>query len=371
MKVTDNAANRGSGPQLWERIVTLSTAVFIIVTVIFLLVRNEPFRDPNLVVLARIILSLATALLGAVLPGFIHVDLRLRGLIIRATGAFALFVLTLYGTPAVLPNLNLGLDQLTPRFDKLVNSLDEIRKILEAKNMPDSEKEKIIVLFNKGDKLKDEWHSLRNQYTENEHASHGLSSTFSKEKTQVEMAEIMNDLEETIDGLTTLAKDLPSVSPPPSKPATFPVGLESIARPFILTNDYIYQPIETGEANGGRAIFNFTIPDAGYYAIQAVVDAPNTEANSFYVNIDSQPQDPIMIWDIPVTSGFERRIVSWRNNGMPTEFPSGQELFNLSQGKHQLVIVGRAANTKLKVINLCIIQAPPTPHLRVIGTVPE
>ena len=41
---------------------------------LYLVVRNEPFRDPNLVVIARTILSLSIAVLGATVPGFLNID---------------------------------------------------------------------------------------------------------------------------------------------------------------------------------------------------------------------------------------------------------------------------------------------------------
>ena len=74
----------------------------------------------------------------------------------------------------------------------------------------------------------------------------------------------------------------------------------------------------TGVTNGGQAVFDFSVTNAGSYVVQGLVNAPNTGANSFYVNIDAQPTDPTTIWDIPVTSGFQQRFVSWRGNGTDT-----------------------------------------------------
>ena len=70
--------------------------------VAFLLVRNQPIADPNLVVLVRILLSLIVSIFGATVPGMLKVDLEAKGLIIRATGALALFVITYMLTPAVV-----------------------------------------------------------------------------------------------------------------------------------------------------------------------------------------------------------------------------------------------------------------------------
>jgi hypothetical protein len=64
--------------------------------------RNTPFADPNLVVVLRIILSFAAAALGASIPGFLHVSVSGKGIWIRAGGALALFVLTLFFSPNVV-----------------------------------------------------------------------------------------------------------------------------------------------------------------------------------------------------------------------------------------------------------------------------
>jgi hypothetical protein len=45
------------------------------------------------------VLSLATAVLGATIPGFLDIGWKGRGLAIRAGGALALFVLTFVYTP--------------------------------------------------------------------------------------------------------------------------------------------------------------------------------------------------------------------------------------------------------------------------------
>ena len=94
-----------------ERRVALFTAVAIVATVGYLVVRNEPFRDPNLVVLFRTVLSLATGLLGATIPGFLNIKYSFKGFAIRAGGALALFVLTFVYTPRV-ESLNLSAAEL-------------------------------------------------------------------------------------------------------------------------------------------------------------------------------------------------------------------------------------------------------------------
>jgi hypothetical protein len=117
---------------------------------------------------------------------------------------------------------------------------------------------------------------------------------------------------------------------------------------------YIYQPLPAmGISSGGTAVYNCTITNAGNYEIQALVNAPSLNANSFYVNIDGQPQNSTMIWDImPITSGFEQRTVSWRGNGSENNDQIVPKIFNLSAGPHQIIFVGREPYTALSSFTL-------------------
>lgn len=122
---------------------------------------------------------------------------------------------------------------------------------------------------------------------------------------------------------------------------TLPASAATVSAPLVLTNGCISQPEQTELAGGGRAIFSFTITNAGNYLLQALVNAPGEDANSFYVNVDAQPEDPLMIWDFDVTNGFEERTVSWRGNGTPESDEISPKRFNLAAGEHKLIIVGR------------------------------
>lgn len=88
----------------FERMLVAVTSVFIVALVAYLVIRNEPIADQNLVVMVRILISLAVSVLGAVIPGFLNVSWKGSGLAIRAGGALALFVLTFALTPQVLPS---------------------------------------------------------------------------------------------------------------------------------------------------------------------------------------------------------------------------------------------------------------------------
>ena len=90
-------------PAPWEKAVGYGAAALVLGLVVYLVVRNEPFADPNLVVFTRIVLGVAVAALGATIPGFLHVDWAVKGVTIRAAGALALFVLAFLFTPAVVP----------------------------------------------------------------------------------------------------------------------------------------------------------------------------------------------------------------------------------------------------------------------------
>ncbi len=116
-----------------------------------------------------------------------------------------------------------------------------------------------------------------------------------------------------------------------------------------VSSSYIYLPPPApGDISSGTAVFNFTIASAGNYEIQALVDAPSTSANSYSVNIDAPPQEPTMIWDIlPITSGFEQRIVSWRGSGTGNNDQIAPKVFSLGAGLHQIFFKGEAPGTGL------------------------
>jgi hypothetical protein len=86
--------------------------------------------------------------------------------------------------------------------------------------------------------------------------------------------------------------------------------------------------------------------------------------------MDVLPTDPTMIWDVyPYTSGLENRTVSWRGGGTATNNQFAPQVFTLSAGTHQLIIVGREPGVQLGRITV----APSTPkplvpqNLRIAG----
>ena len=153
----------------------------------------------------------------------------------------------------------------------------------------------------------------------------------------------------------------------PAKPAdasaqapgqSFAASAAALTAPMVLTNDYLVMAADQQEvAGGGKAVFNFSVTNAGSYQIETLVNAPDESSNSFFMNIDAQPVDPDMIWDIPVTTGFEKRVISWRGNGDSTTDQFAPKSFKLEAGAHTLVVIGREPGTLLKSVTVC--PAPP------------
>jgi hypothetical protein len=125
----------------------------------------------------------------------------------------------------------------------------------------------------------------------------------------------------------------------------------TVTAPLVLTNGIISQPEQTELDAGGKAIFSFTITNDGDYIFTAMINAADESANSFFVNVDANPEDPMMIWDMDVTTGFEERTVSWRGNGDANADEISPKKFHLTAGAHKLIIVGREP-TQLKSISV-------------------
>jgi hypothetical protein len=152
--------------------------------------------------------------------------------------------------------------------------------------------------------------------------------------------------------------------PPPSSGLSVAADSGTLSAPFVASHGTIYQPVETSLTAGGRAVYNFNLGHAGNYLVLANVRAPNEGQNSFYINIDAEPTDPLMIWDIPPGPTLKSCTVTWRGNGTP-EAATAQykpKVFALSAGAHQLIVRGREANTTLGTITI----AATPPRLRII-----
>jgi hypothetical protein len=135
---------------------------------------------------------------------------------------------------------------------------------------------------------------------------------------------------------------------------TFEAEDGSVSSPFQISGGYIYQAFSTNTpSTGGKAVYSFNITEAGEYIVKAMVDAADDGSNSFFVNIDSEPISPEMIWDIvSLTDGFEQRTVSLRGSGTFDNPEYTPKVFNLSSGTHELIIRAREANTRLDRITI-------------------
>ena len=174
------------------------------------------------------------------------------------------------------------------------------------------------------------------------------------------------------DGVATAESQLSvGISAPPvvGTGISYEAEAGAITAPFTSAGGSISQSTTTDLAGGGRAVYTFSVTNAGEYAIQAYVNAPGLTENSFYLNIDAEPQDPAMAWDIlPPTVGFENRLISWRGNGTADANELVPKFFNLSQGTHQLIIIGREANVQLD--RFVIFKRPSAPgNLRSLASV--
>lgn len=101
--VTPVTAGENPPGAVWERIAAVAAAFVVLGLVVFLAVRNEPFRDLTIAAMIRIVLSLAVAIFGATVPGFLNVEWLDGRWAVRAGGALALFVICYFGTPKVFP----------------------------------------------------------------------------------------------------------------------------------------------------------------------------------------------------------------------------------------------------------------------------
>jgi len=156
-----------------------------------------------------------------------------------------------------------------------------------------------------------------------------------------------------------------SASLPPIMPSlAFEAEAGQIVAPFAVSAGTISQAVNTTDPSlGGAARYRFNITNAGDYIVKAAVNAPDANTDSFFINIDAEPTDPTMIWDvIPSTTGIQERVASWRGNGtfdMPQFSP---KTFTLTAGVHTLTIRGREANAIIDRISIQMVtgslQAP-------------
>lgn len=206
---------------LWERISAIVIGTGIVVFGSYLVIRNEPFNDPNLVVLVRILLSLSVGLVGGLIPGFMDIRWSARGLSIRAVGAIGLFLLTFFGTPSVLPSLDGDLSHLRSQMERIDAEFSASHLIMEKKVLGDEQREKISSIYESRSDLKDRWNDLYKRYVSvrKSGGNHDDLIPISGEMNQV--SQEMSDLQSRLDIL--IHQD-----PPPPGPPSAPRGLRVI-----------------------------------------------------------------------------------------------------------------------------------------------
>lgn len=120
---------------------------------------------------------------------------------------------------------------------------------------------------------------------------------------------------------------------------------------------------------GGRASYGVTIPADGDYTVKVNISATDSSTNSVWINFDSEPTDPTMIWDVvQITNGYQDRVASWRGTG---DFQTPQfspKVWTLTAGVHELIIRGREQNVGIGTITIqsnapVIPEAPAAPSL--------
>lgn len=88
---------------IWERVAVILVAFSIVGLIIYLAIRNEPTRDPNVIAMIRIFISVSVAALAATIPGFLKIHHQGARWAISAGGALAFGVMAYNFTPDVLP----------------------------------------------------------------------------------------------------------------------------------------------------------------------------------------------------------------------------------------------------------------------------
>jgi len=163
--------------------------------------------------------------------------------------------------------------------------------------------------------------------------------------------------------------NIPVVVPPTPPQTNLTVEAEggTISAPFYIAGGgtFIQQDAMSGLNDGGRASYQFSITNAGDYSVTVFLNAPSEGANSIYISMDAQPTDPMAIWDVPVTTGFQNRVAAWRGSGAFNAPEFSPKLWSLTTGLHTLYIRGREPGVQLDRITVQRVggtnQPPPVP----------
>src|SRR4051812_23092837 len=102
-----------------------------------------------------------------------------------------------------------------------------------------------------------------------------------------------------VSAAVSVAADTAKKSPTPSAAAdaapSIAADAAKVTKPLAVKDGVLAQPERTELADGGKAVFEFSVPSDGDYVIYGVVSAPDDDNNSFFVNVDQAPtEDPLM-----------------------------------------------------------------------------
>jgi len=136
--------------------------------------------------------------------------------------------------------------------------------------------------------------------------------------------------------------------PPPVYPLTFNADSGTLTAPFVAVGGIVSQSLLTSLTGSGEAVYNFTIDIPGNYVVSSSLNAPDVDQNTLYINVDGEPTDPLMIWDVPVTAGFTNQVATWRGNATSGPPQFSPKVFTLTAGTHQLYVRGREPNLQLQ-----------------------
>lgn len=148
-------------------------------------------------------------------------------------------------------------------------------------------------------------------------------------------------------------------SPTKGQPLLLEAESGQIHLPFVVTNGCIWQHVQTGPTNGGRAAYHFTITNAGSFVVLARVLSPQSATSAFYVNIDREPEEPAMVWDVPRLNEFTNQLVSWRQDPARVNAVFVRKVFALGAGAHQLIIRGGGGGILLDRFSIIRLPSPP------------
>ena len=155
-------------------------------------------------------------------------------------------------------------------------------------------------------------------------------------------------------GVVTIVDDDTAPTVPLMPGLTFEAEAGLIESPFGVASGTVSQSVQVSTpSSGGRARYRVTIPSTGNYRVNMNVNAPNTAANSLFIDFDQEPTTPTTIWDVQaLTSGIETRTVSWRGTGALDAPQFNPKVWNLSAGEHTLYIRGREAGMQVDAITI-------------------